>query len=187
MVHHYRVRADAQRNRERILGAARDLVAEAGADATMEDIARRAGVAVGTLYRHFPAKEDLVSAVVDDSVEFIADRAEEALAAADPGAQMVDLFRVVAERHATDRALKAAAGRLDLEAELETAGPGSAIARAAAAIDTLLARAQATGSVRADLTLADLALLLSAVPGAEVPVEMRRRFVDVLIAGLTAT
>lgn len=153
----------------------------------MEDIARRAGVAVGTLYRHFPAKEDLVSAVVDDSVEFIADRAEEALATANPGAKMAELFRVVAERHATDRALKAAAGRLDLEVELATAEPGSAIARAAAAIETLLVRAQAAGVVRADVTLADLALLLSSVPGADVPEPMRRRFVEILIAGLAAT
>lgn len=181
------MRADAQRNRERILGAARELVATAGVDATMEDIARRAGVAVGTLYRHFPAKEDLVSAVVDDSIEYIAELSEQALDAVDAGAQLADLFRVIAERHATDRALKSAAGRLDLEAELAHAGPGTAVARAAAAIGTLLDRAHAAGSIRADVTLADLALLLSAVPGAEVPEEMRRRFVEVVIAGLVAT
>ncbi|HXV92879.1 MAG TPA: helix-turn-helix domain-containing protein, partial [Pseudonocardia sp.] len=113
MVHLVQVRADAQRNRARILDAARELVAVAGGDVTMEDIAGRAGVAVGTLYRHFPAKEDLVAAVVEDSVTQIAELAERAVAAvdagADPGEQVGELFAAVAERHARDRAIKDAA------------------------------------------------------------------------------
>src|SRR5919112_351206 len=112
MVHLVQVRSDAQRNRARILAAARELVAAAGADATMEDIARRAGVAVGTLYRHFPAKEDLVAAVVEDSIVHIAELAERALAAVDGGGgageQLGVLFAAIIERHATDRALKVA-------------------------------------------------------------------------------
>jgi AcrR family transcriptional regulator len=184
------VRVDAQRNRERILGAARELVSQAGAEVTMEDIARRACVAVGTLYRHFPAKDDLVSAIVDDSIEQIAVLAEGALHAVTSGApagpELAALFRAIAERHVTDRALKAAAGRLDMDAELARAAPGSAVNRAAAAITTLLARAHAAGTVRADVTPADLVLLLGSVPGAEVPEDVRRRFVDIVIAGLMA-
>ncbi|HEY0815895.1 MAG TPA: helix-turn-helix domain-containing protein [Pseudonocardia sp.] len=184
------MRVDAQRNRARILEAARALVAETGVDATMEDIARHAGVAVGTLYRHFPAKEDLVAAVVEDSLAQMASLTEGALAAvhagAPPGVSLGELFREVAERYASDRAFKSAAGHLDVDvdSEIEAAAPGTAIARSALAISELLRRAQLAGEVRADLTLADLAVLLAAVPGAEVPRDSRARFVDIVIAGL---
>ena len=190
MLHDVRVRVDAQRNRDRILEAARALVAETGVDATMEDIARHAGVAVGTLYRHFPAKEDLVAAVVEDSLAQMASLTEGALAAvhagAPPGAAIGELFREIAERHATDQAFKSAAGRLDVNAEIAAAAPGSPIARSVAAISELLQRAQIAEQIRADLTLADLGVLLAAVPGAGVAPEQRARFVDIVIAGLAA-
>jgi AcrR family transcriptional regulator len=188
MVHDGRMRADAQRNRGRILDAARTLVAETGVDATMEEIARHAGVAVGTLYRHFPAKEDLVAAVVEDSVAQMASLTEGALAAvhagAAPGPELLELFREFAHRHATDRIFKAASGRLDVAAEIASAAPGSPIDRAVTAISELLTRAQAAGQIRDDLTLADLALLLSSVPGSDVPAAMCARFVEVILAGL---
>jgi AcrR family transcriptional regulator len=190
MLHDVRVRVDAQRNRDRILEAARALVAETGVDATMEDIARHAGVAVGTLYRHFPAKEDLVAAVVEDSLAQMASLTEGALAAvhagAPPGAAIGELFREIAERHATDQAFKSAAGRLDVDAEIAAAAPGSPIARSVAAISELLERAQIAEQIRGDLTLADLGVLLAAVPGAGVAPEQRARFVDIVIAGLAA-
>ena len=190
MLHDVRVRVDAQRNRDRILEAARALVAETGVDATMEDIARHAGVAVGTLYRHFPAKEDLVAAVVEDSLAQMASLTEGALAAvhagAPPGAAIGELFREIAERHATDQAFKSAAGRLDVNAEIAAAAPGSPIARSVAAISELLERAQIAEQIRGDLTLADLGVLLAAVPGAGVTPEQRARFVDIVIAGLAA-
>ena len=190
MLHDVRVRVDAQRNRDRILEAARALVAETGVDATMEDIARHAGVAVGTLYRHFPAKEDLVAAVVEDSLAQMASLTEGALAAvhagAPPGPAIGQLFREIAERHATDQAFKSAAGRLDVNAEIAAAAPGSPIARSVAAISELLQRAQIAEQIRGDLTLADLGVLLAAVPGAGVAAEQRARFVDIVIAGLAA-
>jgi AcrR family transcriptional regulator len=190
MLHDVRVRVDAQRNRDRILEAARALVAETGVDATMEDIARHAGVAVGTLYRHFPAKEDLVAAVVEDSLAQMASLTEGALAAvhagAPPGPAIGELFREIAERHATDQAFKSAAGRLDVNAEIAAASAGSPIARSVAAIGELLERAQIAEQIRGDLTLADLGVLLAAVPGAGVAPEQRARFVDIVIAGLAA-
>jgi AcrR family transcriptional regulator len=190
MLHDVRVRVDAQRNRDRILEAARALVAETGVDATMEDIARHAGVAVGTLYRHFPAKEDLVAAVVEDSLAQMASLTEGALAAvhagAPPGPAIGELFREIAGRHATDQAFKSAAGRLDVDSEIAAAPPGSPIARSVAAITELLERAQIAGQVRGDLTLADLGVLLGAVPGPTVSPERRARFVDIVIAGLAA-
>jgi AcrR family transcriptional regulator len=190
MVHLVQVRSDAARNRARILVAARELVAAAGADATMEDIARRAGVAVGTLYRHFPAKEDLIAAVVEDSIVHIAELAERALAAVAGGGgagdQLGALFAAVVERHATDRALKTAAGMLENPSadDLAFAAPGSATARAVAAITTLLERARSVGAVRADVTLADLVMLLGAAPADEAPPQMRRRYVEIVLAGL---
>lgn len=190
MVHLVHVRADARRNRTRILAAARELVAAAGAAVPMEDIATRAGVAVGTLYRHFPAKEDLVAAVVEESIAHVADLSAAALAAVEAGAdaraQVRSLFAAVAERHATDRALKAAAGTLGATAdEMAAAPPGSAIARAVESITALLDRARAAGAVRPDVTLADLVMLLEAAP-ADAPPELRRRYVEIVLTGLGA-
>ncbi len=183
-----RVRADAVRNRARILDAARAVVAETGAEAAMEDIARRAGVAVGTLYRHFPAKTDLVAAVVEDSVQRIADLADAALgevdAGAPPGAVLARLFRAVAEGHATDRVFKEAAGRLHDPAATGAVPPDTAEHRAALAITALLERARAAGEVRAGVDVTDLAVLLAGVPGLEAPAERRRTYVDVVLAGL---
>lgn len=184
------MRADARRNRSAILDAARALVAETGTDTTMEDIARRAGVAVGTLYRHFPAKNDLVEAVVEDGAAQVATVAEGALLAVDrgasPGAELAALFREVADRHASDLAFKTATGRLDhdLEAELERATPDSSTARATRAITALLDRARADGAVRPDVTVADLVLLLGSVPGPEVAADRRARYLDIVLAGL---
>ena len=181
------VRIDAQRNRDRILASARALVADTGVEATMDEIARRAGVAVGTLYRHFPAKEDLVAAVVEDSIAQMAALTEGALAAvhagAPPGPTLLELFREFAERHASDRVFKAASGRLDVDAEIERAAPGSPVARAVEAMTELLNRAQLAGQVRDDVTLADLSLVLSRLPGPEVPAALRARFVDIVITG----
>ena len=184
------MRADAQRNRARILDAARELVAETGTDATMEDIARRAGVAVGTLYRHFPAKEDLVAAVVDDSTARIAALTEAALATVEAegdavaGTQFAALIRQVLDQLTTDRVFKAAAGRLDHH-DLAVPAPGSSESRAMAAITALLDRARAAAAVRADLTLADLVMLVGAAPGPETPAPLRARYAEIVIAGLT--
>ncbi len=136
-----------------------------------------------TLYRHFPAEEDLVAAIVDDSVEHMAARTEAALdavlAGAPAGPELAALFADIARRHGTDRAVKAAAGRLDVEP-----APGTAVDRAVVAITTLLDRAQAQGSVRDDVTFADLVLLLSTVPDAGTDAARRERWIEIVIAGL---
>lgn len=182
------MRADARRNRSAILDAARELVAETGIDTTMEDIARRAGVAVGTLYRHFPAKDDLVAAVVEDGTARVATLAEQALEAADrgadAGAELAALFREVAKRHATDRAFKAATGQLDHYAPVTHVQDGSSAARAMRAITALLDRARAMGAVRTDTTLADLVMLLGSLPGPDADARARTRYVDIVLHGL---
>src|SRR6201991_4974801 len=78
------LRADARRNRERVLTAARAAFAEHGREAQMDDVARRAGVGVGTVYRHFPTKEALVNALALDLFEKLVQGAREALAIEDP-------------------------------------------------------------------------------------------------------
>jgi len=111
-----------------------------------------------------------------------------------PGPVVADLFRTVASRYADDRALKAAAGRLGLGADLGThldaevvaAEPGPVVLRAMGALTALLEHSVAAGEIRADITLDDVVMMLDGVPGREVPEAMRMRYVDIVIAGLTA-
>src|SRR3954454_3860236 len=99
-------RADARRNRERILAAAREAFAEAGRDVQMPDVARAAGVGVGTLYRHFPAKEDLVRALVRDKVQAVIDTAREAQPRHDPWEAIEWLVHQNAVKMAHSRGLR---------------------------------------------------------------------------------
>jgi AcrR family transcriptional regulator len=100
-----RLRADALRNREAVVAAARQVFAEAGLDAPLEEIARRAGVGIGTLYRRFPSRLDLVDAILTSSVEAHVRVAEEALAMADPWEGFVHFLTEVGRLQASDRGL----------------------------------------------------------------------------------
>jgi AcrR family transcriptional regulator len=190
MLHLVQVRADATRNRAKIFEAARDLVGEQGPGVSMEAVAGRAGVAVGTLYRHHPTKAALLRAVLADSADRLAAAAREALddvaAGADPTARFTELVRGYARRYATDRSLKAAAAALGepVATDPATYPEGGPEHRAAAAITDLLERAQRSGGVRSDVTLGDLLLLLGALPGGEAGQEQRERVLDVVVTGL---
>lgn len=181
------MRADAVRNRQQILAAARRLIGEQGAEVSMDAIAVAAGVAVGTLYRHHPTKADLVAAVVEDSVAGLAELSEQAVAAvatgADPGEQLRTLFRAVAERHSQDRALKAALAALGRSTSEDPAGhpPGSPARRVGAAVERLLQEAGRHGDVRSDLTVLDLTLLLAGVPD---DARNRERYTTLVLAAL---
>lgn len=192
MVHLVKVRSDAARNLARILEVARELVSRDGPAVATDNIAKEAGVAVGTLYRHFPTKAALVEAVVRDSVEQIAGEADEAWGrvreGASAGEELANLFRVVASRHSVDAAVKEAAtslganppgvdGVIDFE-------PGSPELRAWEAIRRLLTAAIDEGSVRPDLTGADLLALVSGVPRDPVSAEVRDRYVEIVLAGM---
>ncbi|TDC75528.1 TetR/AcrR family transcriptional regulator, partial [Streptomyces hainanensis] len=176
-------RADAVRNRRKILAAAGEQITAHGPDVGMDEIAAAAGVAVGTLYRHFPTKTDLVAAVVAEYVGRVADDAEAALARVSSGARAVDeltafLGRVV-ETSVSDRAVKAAARTLGAEP-----GDHAAEARAGTAVTTLIEAGQADGDIHPDVTVGDIYLLFSTAP-TDQPATTRTRWLTLVTAGLT--
>src|SRR5438094_1405887 len=99
-------RSDARRNRERPVSAARELFASAGVDVSVREVARHAGVGVGTLYRHFPAREDLVDAVLQDAFDELVASAEAALAEQDPWTGFTRFIEEALVSHARNRGLK---------------------------------------------------------------------------------
>src|SRR5215472_6770010 len=142
------MRADAQRNYTRLLGAASAAFVEHGADdVSLEEIARRAGVGIGTLYRHFPTRQALLEAVYRDQVELLQARAEELLKAESPGDALADWLRALMKFSSTKHSLTSAL--------LATLGKDSDLLSSCAkvirdAADALLDRAQEAGVVRPD-------------------------------------
>lgn len=177
------LRADAQRNRDRLLAVAEEIFATRGVTASTEEIARQAGVGIGTLFRHFPTKEDLLKAVFVGRMQRLARSAEALADAADPGAALFHFFTTVVDQAATKNAL--------VDALTES---GLAITEAAApaglrdALSTLLRRAQDAGTVRPDLGVPELiGLLVGASRGVEQVGEdrqARRRIIAVILDGL---
>jgi AcrR family transcriptional regulator len=152
------------RNRARILNAARAQITGHGPGVGMDDIAAAAGVAVGTLYRHFPTKDDLVAAVVDEYMDRIADDSETAAErvreGADPRAELFAFVARVVAASADNHAVKSAAATLAPGTDLSSA----AMERAATAIGAVLSAAKGAGSVRADLSVDDVYLLVVSAP-----------------------
>jgi AcrR family transcriptional regulator len=155
------MRADAQRNYQRLLTAAGETFAEQSADdASLEEIARRAGVGIGTLYRHFPNRQALLEAVYSDQVNLLRSRALELSQAADPGAALAEWLRAVVGFGRTKRSLTTALlATLDKDSELLSAC--SQVLRESAA--TLLGRAQQAEIVRGDADPKDLLRLVHGI------------------------
>src|SRR3954451_19049097 len=153
-------RSDARRNRKRVIKAARECMAHDGLDAQMEEIARRAKVGVGTVYRHFKTKDDLVDALAAERFERLRDLAHEALATDDPWHAFEQFMRASARIQTDDRALS----------EVLTSRPDT-MRRAAEAVDILglvgeiLGRAQAAGVVREDAHAHDVPMIMCALAG----------------------
>ena len=142
------LRADAARNRENVLRAAREAFAESGYGVPLDEIAARAGVGPGTVYRHFPTKEALFEAVVTARVQDLVADARARADAADPGDAFFGfLARIAAE----------SAAKRDLPDAISITG--SLREDLLAALDVLLRRAQQTGAVRADVRIAELIVL----------------------------
>lgn len=180
------LRADAQRNLERILDAAHAAFAEDGLDVGVDEIARRAGVGIGTLYRRFPTKEALIDAVVDRRAEEIAAIIDEAEAVEDPWDGLELLLGRLIARHTQDRGFKA------MVADRMTArGEPTLRQRLRPQLVRLVERAQAEGTLRDDVTVEDLTVLLWGaghaveITGAIAP-DYWRRYLGVLLDGLRA-
>jgi AcrR family transcriptional regulator len=153
-------RSDARRNHKRIIAAARKSMARDGLDAQMDDIARAAGVGVGTVYRHFPTKDELVEALAAERFERLEEFAREALAQPDPWQSFEEFIRASARIQTDDRALS----------EVLTSRPET-MSRAAERVGILdlvaqlLGRAQAAGVVRPDADPQDIPMLMCALAG----------------------
>jgi AcrR family transcriptional regulator len=150
------LRRDAQRNRERLLNAARRLFALHGADVPLEAIARDAGVSIGTLYNRFPTRERLIEAVFIDRLEEIIFLAEAALADADPWHGFVDYLTGVCELQAADRGFNEIAAR----GFAHSPAVEHLHQTARVAMNTLLEKAKLDGSVRTDITVEDFAFVV---------------------------
>jgi AcrR family transcriptional regulator len=155
------LRADARRNRERILEGARAVFAECGAEAQMDDVAARAGVGVGTVYRHFPTKEALMVELMRQKFRLFADRAREALETdQEPFEALVGLLRRNAETAAHDAATQLAiAGAGENLWDQTQAEREELLERT----DELIARAHRAGTIRADIQASDIAMLMCGV------------------------
>jgi AcrR family transcriptional regulator len=192
-------RADAVRNRERVLAAARDAFATDGPGVSLDDVARRAGVGAGTVHRHFPTKDALFVAVIADRLHRLAAEAGNLAGAEDPGAAFFAFFAELADQARENLALSAAlAAATDRAATDRAATDRAATDRAATdalraagaplaeALAVLLTRAQDARAVRADITVGDLHAILAGALLAEQRLDpaSRGRGVRVVADGL---
>ncbi|WP_433365116.1 TetR/AcrR family transcriptional regulator [Actinoplanes sp. CA-142083] len=177
------LRADAARNRSLLLAAAAAEFASRGVDASVADIARRAGVGKGTVFRHFPTKDDLLAAVVLDRVDSLAVLALDLHVASDAGAALFEFLTAAADKQQQlDFSFLRDAGEINDRL-------ASARERLFAAIIALVERAQAAGAIRRDISGMDVILLMCApahvvsfVPDA--PPELWRRYLGLIFDGL---
>jgi AcrR family transcriptional regulator len=153
------LRADAQRNRERILEVARETFTQEGLNVPVDLIAERANVGVGTLYRHFPTKEALASAILVSRLESLIGEAEQLEQSPDPGEAFFGFLRLMATRSSADMALADAFTEAGYDVK---SGSAEFKERLLEALGRMLRRAQAAGAVRNDLTSSDVLALMAA-------------------------
>jgi AcrR family transcriptional regulator len=179
------LRADAERNRRRIVEAAKGLFEQQGVDVAVEDIAAAAGVGIGTFYRRFPDRESLIEAVFDAKLERVLQAARDALEIEDPWEAFKTFVMAVARMHARDRGLK--------QVMLSTDRGRERVAAFRAAIGPmatqLVQNAKAAGVVREDLAAYDLPMIHHAVSAVadltrDVCPDYFERILTVLVDGL---
>ncbi|WP_432824639.1 TetR/AcrR family transcriptional regulator [Dactylosporangium sp. CA-092794] len=177
-------RKDSARNRARLLAAAREVFAARGFEATLDDIARHAGVGTGTAYRHFPNKQAIAAEVLADATAAIRDDATEALALPDPWAALAAFFERTAARQAADRGLYetlTGQGNPDEQARIWP--------QVIAAVTQLFDRAHAAGAIRADAAPQDIAAVFAMLGpvfdmSRTTGVDLWRRYLTLLLDGL---
>lgn len=179
------LRADARRNRARVLEAADAVFIAKGASASTGEIARAAGVGIGTVFRHFPTKEALLEAIVTARMQRLTDDAQAQVGAADPGEAFYSVFERMVVQTATKKVLTDALARAGVDVTNVVAPFVAALRHA---VGELLARAQAAGAVRTDVGIAEIiALLMGAARSAEhaaTDPEVQRRSLHILFDGL---
>jgi AcrR family transcriptional regulator len=177
------LRADARRNRERILKAARKVFAESGLHSQIDDVAKRAKVGVGTVYRHFPTKEALLDALVRERFEEVAGYAREALEREDAWDGFCELIWRAAELNARDLGFCESVASTDCTAIVEEVG----LMRST---ELLIERAKAQGRMRADATEDDVPLMMigaSSVMQQSPAPDAWRRYFTLMLDGLRAS
>ncbi len=180
------LRADARRNREAVTAAAKRLFADQGLDAQMPDVAKAAKVGVGTVYRHFPTKDDLIAALVAERFERLAQKAREDLEMADAWEGICDFIRFAARIQADDRGLCEVMGSRPevMDAAARAAGLPELCER-------LVKRAQRSGELRRDLVWEDIPMIacgLGRITQATTGAATGRwpRLVEIILDGLRA-
>jgi AcrR family transcriptional regulator len=180
-------RADAQRNREKILAASRELFSSAGADVSLEAIAKRAGVGIGTLYRHFPSRDALVEAVYRNEVDQLCEAAQELLEQYPPERALAEWMERFIAYAATKRGLSSALKSLSVaQSELFPATRE----RLLSTIASFLAAGRAAGTIRSDVDEGDVLRAMNAVwamPDGPEWIEQAQRVLRLLIDGLRRT
>jgi AcrR family transcriptional regulator len=179
------VRADAVRNRARILQAAFDAFAAEGLSVPVHEIARRAGVGTGTVSRHFPTKESLFEAIIVHRAAQLMEQARALTAPGpDPAGAFFAFFSIMVEEMAADRGLADALAGAGIDLEAALAGSGQDVT---AALGDMLSRAQLAGAVRGDADLADVKALMTGClldPASADEAAARRRRIEIVCAGL---
>jgi AcrR family transcriptional regulator len=179
-------RADGRRNRERLVEAAKAAFAELGVDVSLDEIARRTGVGIGTLYRHFPTRDAIVAAVYCREVEQLAGAAERLLGSLSPGAALHEWMRLFVDYIATKKVIASALSSIVGNTTELYASSGAKIT---GAMSLLVERAAANGDIRPDADPTDLLRALvgftygNTGPGWE---KSARRLIDILMDGLQA-
>jgi len=180
------LRADARRNRKAVIAAAKRLFADEGLDAQMPDVAKAAKVGVGTVYRHFPTKDDLIAALAAERFERLAEKAREGIAADDPWEGLCEFIRFSAQIQADDRGLCEVMG-----SRPEVMSASAYAVGLDGLCDELVKRAQRSGDLRTDLEWQDIPMIacgLGRITPAEQGPAVGRwpRLVGIVIDGLRA-
>jgi AcrR family transcriptional regulator len=184
------LRRDAQRNRERILDAARELFAERGVGVTLDDIAARAGVGVGTVYRRYPNKDALLDELFEEGVNELAAVAEESLSSPDAWQALIGFLERVEEASAANRALEHLL--MDVDSRRRCERVARARERFAEPIAALVERAKQQGRLRADFDASDVHMIHVMVAAIHRethgrPPELWRRYFALIVDGLAST
>jgi AcrR family transcriptional regulator len=180
------LRADARRNREKVLAAARAVFADHGVDAQMDDVARRADVGVGTVYRHFPTKDALLNALTDEQFDVIAAYAREMLELDDPWEAFVRTLWFGGEKTAGDRAFAEIISVASEGPPRPCPGQDDLIVT----VGEMMRRSIAAGRMRPDAMIDDIPLLMCGIGSASALPHPRpeawRRHLQIVLDGLRA-